>query len=201
MSIPHLLHQIWIGPKSAPAEWMNTWTALHPDWEHRVWSEADIDTFGLQRRDLYDRYVADGCLNGAANVARVEIMLRHGGVYVDADLECVRSLGDAWFMRPPTRMWVVRSPHNPGRLSNAVFGAVPGHWALAAYQRALGGVTDLHPSWRRTGGELMTRHCLHGCRWLSATSFLPTTMYGSPTRGPKVDQYGFHHWATSRGVW
>lgn len=35
VSIPRIIHQIWLGPREIPAncrEWMKTWKALHPTW-------------------------------------------------------------------------------------------------------------------------------------------------------------------------
>ena len=34
MSIPKIIHQIWIGPKTAPIKLMNTWKDKHPDFEY-----------------------------------------------------------------------------------------------------------------------------------------------------------------------
>ena len=42
MSIPKIIHQLWIGPKPAPTKFMNTWRDKHPDFEYMYWNEADL---------------------------------------------------------------------------------------------------------------------------------------------------------------
>jgi len=44
---------------------------------------------------VYERYLSEGIFDGAADVARVEILHRFGGIYVDADAEAVRPLDGA----------------------------------------------------------------------------------------------------------
>ena len=62
----------------------------------------------------------------ASDVLRYEILSRHGGVYVDTDVECLRSLeplvDDASAFAAYAR---------PGLIGSAVVGAVPGHPAIA----------------------------------------------------------------------
>jgi hypothetical protein len=86
-SVDRLIHQIWIGPAKRP-DWTQGWADLE-GWDYRLWDEAAIDTLNLRHRWLYDCYVAEGCWNGAANIARIEILQQHGGLYIDADTELV----------------------------------------------------------------------------------------------------------------
>jgi hypothetical protein len=99
MVIPKLLHQIWIGPRPAPRAWIETWRAVNTDFRHRLWTDERIDAFGLRNDDLYRRFLDAGLYDGAADVARVEILHRHGGVYADADSVALRPLDRAPFMR------------------------------------------------------------------------------------------------------
>jgi hypothetical protein len=34
MNIPRNLGHIWIGPKVAPEDWMQTWVDKHPEWNY-----------------------------------------------------------------------------------------------------------------------------------------------------------------------
>jgi len=65
---------------------------MNPDFDHRVWNDDAIDTFGLHNEALYRRFFAEGIYDGAADVARIEILYRCGGVYVDADSVALRPL-------------------------------------------------------------------------------------------------------------
>jgi mannosyltransferase OCH1-like enzyme len=96
--IPRTLHQIWIGPRPVPRRWTESWRRLHPEFEYRLWDEAAIDAFGLANLAVYRRYGEAEIYDGAADVARAEILHRFGGVYVDADSEALRPLGEAPIM-------------------------------------------------------------------------------------------------------
>jgi inositol phosphorylceramide mannosyltransferase catalytic subunit len=91
--IPKVFHQIWINqddPELPPKfrAYRDGWLALHPDWEYKLWSLDNLD-FIPRRMDL---------INSASNYAqmadilRYEILLRHGGIYLDTDFECLRNI-------------------------------------------------------------------------------------------------------------
>jgi len=201
--VDRLIHQIWIGPKPKPA-WTQAWEALDR-WDYRLWDEAAIESLNLRHKWLYQAYLAEGCYNGAANIARVEILARHGGLYIDADTEYVADPYDAPFM--DFDGWVVHSPNTiprsdgqPTRLTNAVMAFTPGHPYLGAYQDALAEVSDLHPSWKQTGGELKTRlHRTHSyVPVVPAYAWLPYNMRNAQV-GPVT--WGIHHYGTTKGLY
>ena len=61
---------------------METWPRNHPDWSYHVWTEETID-YPLRNQAQYDAMKDFG---GKADVLSYEILSRHGGVYVDADM-------------------------------------------------------------------------------------------------------------------
>ena len=69
-----------------------------PRLHYRLWHEDAIDALGLRNDGIYRRYLAEGLYDGAADVARIEILHRFGGVYTDADSVALRPLGAAPFM-------------------------------------------------------------------------------------------------------
>ncbi len=89
--IPKIIHQIWIGsplPKKY-YRWQKSWQEHHPDWEYKLWTDKDIDEFGLTNKHWYDKtpnYAQK------ADIARYENLYRMGGVYVDTDFECLQPL-------------------------------------------------------------------------------------------------------------
>jgi mannosyltransferase OCH1-like enzyme len=100
-----------------------TWRKHHPEWEMRLWSEADLE------RPEFDREVIDRGRHHAerADVFRLQILCHFGGVYVDTDFECLRSIEPliddvgafaAWF------------EPDGSRTNNAFLGFVPRHPAL-----------------------------------------------------------------------
>lgn len=83
-AIPRVIHRIWFGSKPVPVEYEKYWEAWQrqlPDFEFRTWREADVVDFRTSR--LID--IADGMAR-KADIARLEILLRHGGIYLDCDI-------------------------------------------------------------------------------------------------------------------
>jgi len=89
--IPKIIHQIWLGNNGKLPEkyhrLQKTWLDMHPGWEYKLWTEKEIDEFGLIRRDLYDETTNYG---PKSDIVRYEILYRIGGLYVDTDFECLK---------------------------------------------------------------------------------------------------------------
>src|SRR5262249_21692580 len=84
--IPRLIHQVWIGPLPPPIERLRTWGERHSGWEYRLWTEHNIP-FPLRNQAQFD---ASPQYCGKSDILRYEVLLRHGGIYVDADMRCLR---------------------------------------------------------------------------------------------------------------
>jgi len=88
--IPKIIHQIWLG-NPFPEKWLwlrETWLKNHPDWQYILWTEKEIEEFGLTNQKLYDQATNYG---EKSDIARYEILYRYGGLYVDTDFECIKS--------------------------------------------------------------------------------------------------------------
>ena len=121
MRIPRIFHQIWVGPDPFPEEYaayQQTWLDCNPGWELRFWTEENFPG-DLRRPEAAERLRAPA---ERANILRLELLWRTGGVYVDTDFECLRPieplLGDAE---------LVISLAKPDRVNNALMGSVAGH--------------------------------------------------------------------------
>ena len=93
MSIPKIIHQIWIGPKPKPTKFMDTWKEKNPDFEYICWSEEEIEkrqiVFKCQEKiDEIEE------INGKADILRWEILYKYGGVFLDADSICIEPIDD-----------------------------------------------------------------------------------------------------------
>ncbi|MBU6446843.1 MAG: hypothetical protein KGQ49_05540, partial [Verrucomicrobia bacterium] len=87
--IPKIIHQIWLGGQ-LPEKYralQATWLAKHPDWEYRLWTDADVQDFPFTNRERFEKAVNVG---EKADIFRYEILNVYGGLYVDTDFECVR---------------------------------------------------------------------------------------------------------------
>ena len=92
--IPKLLHQLWVGPKPAPMNFVQTWKDKHPSWKHILWREETLKTHFP--RGLYNQHHYDAMpeWNGKCDIARWEILEKYGGFFIDADAVCINRLDD-----------------------------------------------------------------------------------------------------------
>jgi mannosyltransferase OCH1-like enzyme len=119
--MPRIFHQIWLGPNPLPkafAAYQQSWLRHHPDWELRLWTEGNLPK-PLRRPEAAERLRIPA---ERANILRLEVVWRFGGVYVDTDLECLRSIEP--LIEDTDFFTVLRGS---GVADNYFFGAVPGH--------------------------------------------------------------------------
>jgi len=130
--IPKKIHQVWVG-SPMPAKYdrlRRTWADTHPDWEYRLWTDDDVDSFNMTNRKLFDTIENKGA---KADILRYEIINRYGGIYADTDFLCVKPFddflsldffgGSGWTNNPCT--------------FNGLFGATSGHPILKQVINAL----------------------------------------------------------------
>lgn len=119
--IPKTFHQIWLGPNSFPAQYkkyQKTWQKHHPQWEIRLWTEENLPP-DLERKEIYERLRHPV---ERADMLRLEVVRTFGGVYIDTDFECLRSIEP---LIGEVDLFVAYLDEN--RTNNAIIGAVPGH--------------------------------------------------------------------------
>ncbi len=128
--IPKIIHQIWLG-SPFPAKYQalrDSWLKQHPGWEYKLWTEKEIDDFGLVNRSMYDYAINYG---EKSDIARYEILYRCGGLYVDTDYECYKPLDDA---HKAYDFFIGIQPLDTGhaQLGIGIIGARQGHPLLRA---------------------------------------------------------------------
>jgi len=122
--IPKIIHQVWVAapmPDQVRA-WIDGWRAMHGDWEHRLWTEQNLPA--LVNGDCFD---ATDIPAQKADIVRYEIVHRYGGLYVDADYECLGRIDDLIDGRDHLLIEGIE----PHLLHNGFFAAVPGSPLLA----------------------------------------------------------------------
>ncbi len=88
VKIPKIIHQIWLG-SPLPEKysiWQKTWQNI-PGFRYKLWTDQDIDEFGLINNKLYQEAQNYG---ERSDIARYEILYRLGGMYIDVDFACIR---------------------------------------------------------------------------------------------------------------
>jgi hypothetical protein len=141
-SIPKLIHQIWLGPKPLPEEYRRFregWRRHYPDWEHRLWTDADVRALDFDTKDIVE---ASDCYGQRSDILRAEILYRYGGLYVDTDYESVRPMHaiherfDFFGTLRAIPLLYLASPStypSPLLACNSMIGARPGHPILRGY--------------------------------------------------------------------
>jgi mannosyltransferase OCH1-like enzyme len=97
--IPKTFHQIWLGTEPRHpkfVEWWKAWKYLHPDWEMKLWVQDGVDavTCGPERvvsRHL-DALTKAYRIAEQANIWSYDLLEQFGGVYVETDMEPVKSI-------------------------------------------------------------------------------------------------------------
>lgn len=122
--IPRILHRTVPEQtdKTVECYWAR-FEAMHPGWKMMTWRDPlDPEQFPYTS-DLWDL-----CANGAqlAGLVRLEVLYTHGGIYVDSDVEPLRS------MEPLRRLWAFAGWEDAKCVPDAVLGSVPGHPAFHA---------------------------------------------------------------------
>ena len=125
LKIPKIIHQIWIGKELPQAfvQFQRTWQIYHPDWEYRLWTQHDINSLNLRNREFVLQSRNPGEIS---DLMRYEILYQYGGVYLDVDYECLRSLDPLHYLYD---FYIGIQPLDSGlvQLGIGIIGAAPGH--------------------------------------------------------------------------
>ena len=92
--IPKIIHYCWVGgnplPKSAQ-KCIKSWKKYCPDYEIIEWNESNYDF----RQNQYMKEAYEAKKWGfVPDYARLDIVYRYGGIYLDTDVELVKPLDD-----------------------------------------------------------------------------------------------------------
>ena len=201
--IPREFHLIWLGPKPLPSIQVDGWRDKHPDWPLTVWDEAAIRTLPLRNIRAFDHYLNVKAWHGAANVARYEIILRRGGIYVDMDTTPTRPWDDAPFLDADLFTGLVQPRAEfPGLLGNAYIGAIPGHPAMADLVASVGRMRNLMPPWRTSGVVGFTQALgpwrdQPGVVILPTAALYPHDRFGRRAPDADTETWAVHHWGST----
>ncbi len=201
MAIPKIIHQIWIGNQAPrPQRWINTWIEKHPDWTHRLWTDDDLPS--LQNRLQFETMPH---LAGKADILRYEILLQFGGVYIDADAECVSPLTDDLLVNRGFAV-LENEYFRPGVIANGVIGCEPNCPLMAKLVEGISAMGDLSATpvldvWKTTGPLFFTRSLgqnrMTFYRLYPSFWFYPTHYTGLQYSGHVDRQYAKQYWGSS----
>lgn len=196
--IPQIIHQVWLGTAVRPHEWMGTWRQRR-GFDYNCWSARELTW--LHNQELFDNLLQRGMYDAACDVARVEILHKHGGLYVDADMERV---GD-FELGSCLQLSEEPSVQEPFLVSNAWMACLPGELLFRRYVTALSRVKAdrVFPNtcWDITGPGLLTRLlAFHGgAVVLPAWLFTDKPQFGQPS--DPVRRIAIHHFSSTVAKW
>src|ERR1044072_1497035 len=91
--IPKIIHYCWFGGSEMPEEfrhYLSEWRNLHPDWVIKKWDESNFLTEnGYMKMAISNRNWAN-----ASNYARLEVLEKEGGIYMDVDFKVIKPLDE-----------------------------------------------------------------------------------------------------------
>jgi mannosyltransferase OCH1-like enzyme len=195
MAIPRIMHRIWLGADPLPDAFVafgESWRRHHPGWEHRLWTEDNLPDVRWQEILDPHRVPAE-----RANMLRYELLLAHGGVYVDTDFECLRPLDELIDGLDFFAMCL-----KPGRVANGLIGARPGHPIVRECVEQLRPVHDfLRTGVARhdkgsTGSVFFDRIV---ARHRDSVRIFPSEVFFPVTNAEREAAYALHHKTRSWG--
>lgn len=125
--LPKTIHYCWFGGNPKPEvieKCIASWRKFCPDWEIVEWNEGNYDVAAHPyTKEAYEA----GKWAFVSDVARLEIVLKEGGIYMDTDVELLAPLD---FAADCDAFYVFET--NLNIASGLGFGAVAGHPSLEA---------------------------------------------------------------------
>lgn len=90
--IPKVIHYFWIGSKEIPDElkrYIGTWEKCCSDYCVRKWDDSNYDfTKNKYMKEAYENRM----WGFATDYARLDVIYENGGIYLDTDVELIKSL-------------------------------------------------------------------------------------------------------------
>lgn len=124
--IPKIIHYCWFGENEISeeyAQYISGWRHIHPDWELKEWNDQnyspDVPYFSKAR--------SLGNHANMSNYCRLDVLLKHGGVYMDTDVLLLKPFDQ--FTSHSCFLAFEDENKETGEfwLNNAVMGSIRGH--------------------------------------------------------------------------
>lgn len=171
---------------------MQGWERLHPHWQRRLWTDGNRPV--LRNEECFQRATVAA---QRADILRYELVYRFGGVYLDTDMECLRSIDELL-----DGVEAFAAEEQPGELAIGIFGAVARHPWLEDVIEQLPPSMRAHQSILRATGPGHFTAVTKGHPEVTVfpqEHFYPYLAH-EPSRaaGPFPGAYAVHHW---HGSW
>jgi len=205
--IPKTIHILWIGPHDPPLECIESWRKKHPKWNHIFWDETKLSEFDFQNKHAIKM---SKTISGQVNVMRYEILKHYGGVFVDADALCLKSLDKGDFRQNEAFSCYVNENYSQ-RIANGYMGCVKNYPLLDELIERISKIPDSifeaeeNRSWMITGPEMVRKaieETQDKIRIYPSVTFCP--VHHSAVRAQnwkEADIFALQYWnSTHRGI-
>lgn len=92
--IPKVINTFWFSDDSIPDSYqkcLNSWKDKCPDYDIRIWSRIDYNSGDCK---YYEDAIKNKKWAFASDYARVDVISKYGGIYLDMDVEVIRNIDD-----------------------------------------------------------------------------------------------------------
>ena len=95
-SIPQIVHLIWLGSEVSKkvASAFNSWKTHHPHWEIKIWTDKELAIYEWSNAKVQLAFSQAVTWAEKADILRLELLYKFGGIYSDADVVCTNSFQD-----------------------------------------------------------------------------------------------------------
>lgn len=93
-TIPKIIHYCWFGGEKIPEEYksyMESWKRFCPDYEIKEWNETNYD---ISKNGYMEQAYKNKKWGFVPDYARLDIIYNYGGIYLDTDVELLKSLDE-----------------------------------------------------------------------------------------------------------
>ena len=163
-----LVHQIWIGHKPAPEEWMVTVRDFCTKYGHTyiLWGNDEVKTLDLSKypglqelMNEYEQRENSYKYAGQADILRTVILYEQGGIYIDADSVIVNPSRLERFLKDMSEKIYYGWENKEGLIANGVIGCPRGHPYMKQCLEIMPAFAKENKNkavWERTGPHFVT---------------------------------------------
>jgi len=192
--LPKVIHQFWVGSRRPPTFAIESCCDMHTRWMHYLWDDtmikAKFPSSQLVNQAEYSRPNQE--LNLLSDIARYEFLMQYGGVYIDADTQCLQPLDFLW-------RDLYSSPDSNVKDGACVYESEEHASNVEGYKLVATGVLAMHPFAPTTMllVKYLSKTDWSRAAWISAGPLFATKLFAqlnSPmTYLPSRLFYPFHH--------
>lgn len=167
-SIPPIIHLIWLGSPipSQVASIFDSWRKHHPGWEIRIWTDSEVANLSWSSKRIQLAFEQANTWAEKADILRIEVLYKFGGIYSDADAVCLNSfqdliVQDIGFFSCFELNYIGKHYGEPFFVGSAIMGAAKNSFVMKYCLENIQTVQDAPTVGiiKRTGPGLISRAC------------------------------------------